>query len=632
MILSDEIKKTQTDLIVLFELDLPFKGEGKMPGLLNLEAGIWYWILWPAQLMTFPGGVLTLTDNPIPDDGYDIGSVLVYGMIYTKVYSIADLRIQDESFYYDRDAKTIYFHFTDFQPPINRGITEGEIDDTTGNILSPAIYSNCGIDKIILGQTHGFCDKVDPILGCTYDGVFYEPRISSIPNITISKDMLFFGKATFSDASVKCNNLPTPTGNGVLPGGYFDNYKNLNIYRMRGGLKIGCVGMAYEDYESIYLGFVNKYSWDWDSFTFSLQDIRKGLTKNIPNSYLNKTDWTNLDDNDVDNVKPLAYGPQRNAPLLCLNPNEGTDDYPAGTYYFLVMDTLYHNVTSLTTVYVGGKAIAGASWALYPSTGLLAITTAMITDLRSNLSSVTADFIGVNITNSCEIFKSIMHDYAGLEYIDSNYNRTEFDATTSVCRHGSLYVSEPTAINDIIPLLCVDSDLIIFVQKNGRWSARKYDPNRPVDRTIYSDEWINAPAVSVEPTQFLSDVTIGYNHDIGNDKYILFHNQDYLEEVILRYGDGSENTKTINTGLITSGAASDKSEIVMGISKFITETVKRKTKMKYYDAMIGDFVYCSPETRLSQTDVFGVYEVMNFNLNPSSVEIEWTLRYVRVNP
>ena len=566
--------------IVLFEIDLPVAGENANDVLLNYEAGIWFNTLHPGVVyVTGSDGQIGYYDNQSVDDLKDVSSVKVGIVDYLKVSSMAELRQQKEAFYYDTTTTKLYIHFTGTEQPLDK--------------------------RIVIGVFFGFCDQVSST-GCYYNNSYYEPRIKSIPSINKQKDRMFFGLMQYNGGSVTLDNSD----------GYFDNFSQLNAFRQKAVIRFGFDGMAYSDFRTVFTGYVEKYSYDFGKFTINLQDMRKLLSRKIPTNYLNKTNYPYLADDNVDKVKPIAYGVVRGAPCICLN----SEQSGASVYTFLLADTTYNAVSSIQAVYIDGKATA-----LYTpdlAAGTFTLASAYVSD---NLGDVTADFT-VSPSNSLYVARDIISNYAGVSFIPTNYNIREWNRAQAVARSIGLYIKESIEISKALEYCCVASDAVFIVQDDGKYTARIYSATRTASRTIYSDEWIGDPSVSIDESEFLSSVIIKYSKNWNANTFRSFRNDDYETEVSTQYKSYQE--ETIETLLTNETDAAAKSESIMELSKTITEQVKRKLKTQHIDLEVMDIAIAAPKTRQGMTEQWGYYEVMGINKNLSKAEIELSLRFI----
>jgi hypothetical protein len=90
-----------------------------------------------------------------------------------------------------------------------------------------------------------------------------EPRVKSIPSIKKSKDPTFFGKLQFQGGSIKLDNAD----------GFFDDFKNKDIYGQAVRIKYGFDGIAYSEFRQIFQGFIDDISWNRKDFTIKVVDL-----------------------------------------------------------------------------------------------------------------------------------------------------------------------------------------------------------------------------------------------------------------------------------------------------------------------------------------------------------------------
>ena len=565
--------------IVLFEIDLPVAGENANDVLLNYEAGIWFNTLHPGVIyVTGSDGQVGYYANQSVDDLKDVSSVKVGIVDYLKVSGMEELREQKEAFYYDRPTTKLYIHFTGTEQPLDK--------------------------RVVIGVFFGFCDQVSST-GCYYGNSYYEPRIKSIPSINKSKDRMFFGLMQYTGGSVTLDNSD----------GYFNNFGQLNAFRQKAVIRFGYDGLDYDDFRVVFTGYVEKYSYDFGKFTVNLQDLRKLLSRKIPTGYLKKADYPYLADDDVDKVKPIAYGVIRNARCICLNPEQG-----GASYTFLLADTTYNAITSIEAVYIDGGATT-----LYTAdltAGTITLASAYVSD---NLSDVTADFT-VSPSNSLQAARDIIANYAGVSFISTNYNIREWNRAQAKARAIGLYIGEAIEISKAIEYCCVASDAVFIVQDDGKYTARIYNADRTPAKTIYSDEWIGEPAVSIDESEILSSVVKKYSKNWDANTFRSYLNDDYEDEVSTQYK--SYQQESIETLLTNENDAAAKSESIMALSKEITDQVKRKVKTQHIDLEVMDFIIAAPKTRYGKTEQWGYYEILGINKNLSKAEIELTMRFV----
>lgn len=579
MSFSDEIIKSISNKIALVEYDLPVE----VDEFSNYEAGIWYKKITPG-VVTISGSD-GLTGYYTDQNTYDyknIASLKIGAIDYIKVTSLSQLRSQNESFYYDQATTMIYFHFTDFEWPL---------------------------DKVVLaGAVQGFLKEIGE--SAYYNNIYYEPRVKNIPGLSQKKDPLFFGVLAFQSGSISFINND----------GFFDNIIDLSLYRQPCRVKFGFTGIDYSEFENIFSGYVERYALTFDDFSLSAQDIRKNLSRSIPVRTFQSSEFPDIDEDNINKPKPLAYGSVKNAPVICVNENESSPT----NYEFLIMDTTDYSISSVSNVYVDNELLGGAHWSVDLDTGILSIASAQVED---NLEDVSCDFVGASETNGIAIIQDLMLKYADLQFISSNFSITQWNTAKADSRDIGLYIDKDIKVIKQIEEICKSIDCIFYVTPDGKYSAKIFDADRTPRKTIESYEWISDPKITIDESRFLSSVKILYNQDYAKGTYTEYLNDNYENEVLRRYK--AYNQKEIKTLLATESDAMAISETVMALSKEVKEIATRTVKMQHYDLEIGDFIIASPDTRYGEADNLRIYEIISKNIDFNNFTITLEMRYVK---
>jgi len=588
MAFLDKIDQSVTHKIVLFEYDLPVNNDV----LINYEAGIWFNILTPGdKSWTDDNGNLWYYTNTNEIE-YNIQSLKIGSQDYTKVNSLTDLRIQNASFYYDALTTKIYIHFDSWEPPL---------------------------DKIILlGSVTGYSTEADRELGAYYENVYYEPRITSIPNLNTQKDPLFFGKIAFNSGSISLANND----------GQFDNFEDENAYRQAGRILFGFENETYDEYKKVFTGYLENYSNTFETFTVTIQDIRKSLSRSIPINYLNLIEFPDLEPDNVDYPKPIAYGYINQAPVICLN--ELADPIP-DNYEYMLADTTNRNIHSVVEIYEGETDITStATWSVDLTTGILSIDSDDVDDITDIYVSFYGykDDSGNVISNAMSVIKDLMLYYADISFIDTNFNTTMWNLATASAIDIGIFIDDDVNLIDKINDIIASTHGIFYAQIDGKYSAKIFNSNRDPVKTIYNYEWIGQPSVKNNGSEFLSSIRISYNKNLRTDRYEQYINSDYEENALLRYK--SYKQRTLETLITSSSDAEIMSDLIMQQSYFVRNIIQRKVKMSHYDLELGDFIIANPSTRPDgDIDNFYVYEIIGKNINFNTFEITLTMKYIQ---
>ena len=468
-----------TEYLILWEYD---KGI-QQKSFLNYTSGIWQWVITPAK-----GGVKTVLDDRgitgyYRDNNatiYDIKSFVADAVQYNRVYTYADLLDLEGSFLYDSTTTKILVHFLGTEPPFK--------------------FTFLFVGAVV-GFSKGIVDDNVPY----YNNNFYEPRISKVFNISKKKDPLFYGVLGYTIGSVTCKNED----------GFFDDWRDRNLFAQASRILIGEKDDAYSAFNLAFQGLIENDSRSWTDFSVKLQDPRKGLTQSIATNLLNQTTYPNLADGNVDTPKPIKYGKQISSPCICLNENEtGTT-----AFTFLLCDTEFNAVSSITTVYVDGTATATTSQDLSAGTFVMTMTAG------TNQANVKADFVAGTIVNGVDIIKDLMYRYDDKNYTSTFWDTTETALAQTGARDTSVSVNDDAKLREVIEQVCIDIDGAFFYKDSGVYTVRIYDADRTVTKIIYQDEWKSEPDIANTGSEFLSSVIIQYNHNL--DTVHIRQCQDY---------------------------------------------------------------------------------------------------------
>ena len=574
--------QTNNQRIVLTELDISVDDVSLM---LPFEAGIYCWTMTQSETVVAASYWYTVfaADTEVDGTDYNIQSLRVNNQVYTKVSSLADLRTTNSSFYYNNTLNILYIHFENGSKP------------WWMYTISP-------------GGVWGFTDqgRKDEIDGCYWGNVYYEPRITSELSLKQTKDPDFYGIMAFDSITIEHDNAD----------GFFDTFPNMNLFGQPYRVKVGYTNVDYDDFETVYSGFVEGPSFpDLSTMQLSVMDQRKALSRSLPTRTVTSTAYTNLNEDDENKPKPLAWGAVRNAPCICLNKDETT---PA-SYTYLFLDTTDHAAGALTQVYAGGVAVAHGGESL--ANGTFTLTTTLADDGKAE---VTADFTGFDgITNGLDVIKDILTEYADVTYSATTYDTTEWAAEQTDAANIGLWLGQGNEkkISEVIELIGTSLDGSFLVLGDGRYTFRSWDSSRASVYTILQDEILGEPAIEYPPDEYLSSVVVLYSPDNNGGDSLRVENTDYETAAANTYKRYEQ--KEYETVLTSSSDADDLAEAIITRRKAIVPTVKLSLAL-YPDFEIMQFVTATI-LRNSGTTIIpeSVYEVVEIDPLKFEVSLKW---------
>lgn len=600
MAFVDDINKPNLNKIVLVEMDIPFI----QSVWINYKSGIWYIRFRETQenVVDDQGNTYFYSAN-VPSLPNLIGSCLVDSEFYTEVSSVDLVETTNKSWYYDYDNLLFYIHFDEFEPYLNQIVR--------------------------IGVVEGYCQRNDE--SAYYNDVYYDPRVENVPSLTQRRDPLFFGIQAFQSGSITFTNTD----------GHFDSYNDLNIYGQPARIKVGFDGYSYSDFEQIFEGFIEDYSYDFNNFVVKIQDKRKNLSRKIPYREFSQNEYEDLNEDDVGKHKPIFFGDSEYIPVVCLNKDESAPTYRT----FMFLDTFYGSADSANSSLLNSAFVYASIKndeddnifdvvtinSIDVSDGTFDITASLVENDDGNVKDVFFTGFGYSETDDgIEMLTYLIDNFSDISYNSTFFNTTEISNELSVDRYNGYYIRKPERIIDIVGKIMDANDAYFYVQNDGLYSAKKYKTTRSSSKTIRDYQWISDPKVSYNTGDFLSSVTIrGLYHNARKEYQLIETNTSYEDEVLFKYK--KYESKTFDTilsavgDLLTEGI-DDKAENIMLQSKDIVRTIKRTGDMSLYDIDLMDIITTSHK-RQSEDELLEEWEVLGKTFDLTNFQITLEMKY-----
>ena len=509
---------------------------------------------------------------------------VVVDMLATS--SLQNLRLQQNGFYYEETTGNLFLNISDDYDVIWK-------------------YSRN------VGQTQGFTDAVDRIRSDQnwYSDIYYNPLLNKSPIIKYKKETLYYGVFQF----------PTVSIDFINNDGFFDNYGQ-NIFNNSIIIKIGNEGDDYSQFEKVYDGVVSSYNTTEDSFRVTGNDKRKFLTRKIPINGYTISEYPFIDDNNVDNKKPLAWGQVRNVEPVILNE---TNPVAADYLYYLCS-----NLTSVQNVQVNKKNFVGYTVNL--DQGYISIPSASALDSSDNFHLVTVDFTG-GIANGLAVIREILNDYIGVAYTIDNYNVSEWGANEDKAEDIAIFIDEPKEIKSILEKISFSQFGLFDVQQDGRLTFKDFATKDVLKTAILFDDWVTTQDRNEDPSQFLTKASFKYDKDYTNDAFKNYENNINEDEILQKYGLHKE--KTFVTVLKNSVDIITFSNNIMNERKDVIVTAKRALDIKganfntkFLDIETGDLISAANDR--DQED-YKVYEINGKDINVEKEQIVLNMRFIK---
>lgn len=427
-----------------------------------------------------------------------VSGLSVDGIIFSEVDSIADLYLQNASFFFDFTSQILYIALVDY----------------TNFIVG---------DTVKLGETIGFISEAQLVeingknypLNTFLGSVYYEPRladISIVNQINDQKNGIFI----FPNLEVSISNAD----------GTHDQIKD-NITGNRMELLIANISDSKE--EEIETGFPFKLSAEPADFlpvrtaivedvdyadpnnpTIIGIDIRANWTQTIATDLLTVEEFAGLPDKFVNDRKPFLIGAINGA--LCIPLRA---DGAAASFDFFITDTQYGNIQSISAVYFKGE-ISGTKEDRFLTGGEYSVnlTTGIITVNNVDKGDTWVYGVFTTMTETVEIILFLLLTFDGLAFIDSNFNVSEVEAIQALDYDTQVNITgKGLQLRKVIEKLCDDIKVDMF-QQGDVLTMRPANTIGISSETIPNYQIVqNPPPWSTNRTDTIKTISVGYKQD-----------------------------------------------------------------------------------------------------------------------
>lgn len=559
------IAESSSEKTVLVDLDL-----GKKQQLwYNHQAGVWAY-KWRIAKTVKNIGDGNIGDGNIGAGAYKefikIGSCFADGEEYTEQVSLANCITTEKSWYYDSANFIFYIHCVDHDEP--------------------------QMHYPIIGTTIGLSNRA-----VYFNDLYYEPRLKSVMTLGKSKDPLFFGLIRHDGGQFSAINTD----------GFYDNIKSNVITGQPVITRFGGNDLIYTDFQIVNKSYIDDLTLNSEEMGVTIVDNRKKLSLTLPLNTVNKTDYPNLDNDDLGEAIPLGYGEIYHAPVICVNAAEtGTPDR-----VFALSDITNHTngIEAIDHLYkvtdgkpdevtIKSEQKAGET---FSDIATVTIGTADWDDSKQYICDYKGvkNSVGLYLQNPLDIIADMLAVFLGLTYNDTNYNTTEWAiatalATTMTAYDASaktggigLFIDGERELVNIIEEICNCLGSFI-VQDNGKFTYRILDVDQEPKKTIYSEDMIGSFDIEWEGAEFLSSAKIGYKRDWNKNSHRWYLNDDLRAKIY------SENKiysdKSFQTLLVIEAAAIESAEYMMSLFQEIPAMYTVGTKTDNIDVEIMDMM------------------------------------------
>jgi hypothetical protein len=129
------------------------------------------------------------------------------------------------------------------------------------------------------------------------------------------------------------------------------------------------------------------------------------------------------------------------------------------------------------------------------------------------------DGSSIVIENPLDIILDIMANYLNIAYTSTTFNTTEWDATTLLVNNIGLAVQKRTAEIEVLRNISGKTGIGFLLERDGRYTARKYNADANPVLTVYQHQWIGEPDIKASTEEVLTSATVKYNKSLNKDTW-----------------------------------------------------------------------------------------------------------------
>jgi len=430
-----------------------------------------------------------------------------YNVKYNEVNNYNDCVAQEGSFFWDNPNQVLYVHF------------EHDHEGWT------AIYQ--------YGTYFGFSDSQLVYL----DDQEYLPLIDSTPSIRQSQDIVNYDRLAFINGSLTLNNRSRKIS-GIKSGqlDFFitaDLYNNdVFLYYLDDSIIDSADSASRSDLVPLAAFYIEDYDISLKQINLKLQDKRKAQNITIPSEKFNATDYPNIGD-ESGTVIPLMYGQVREARAVPTNGDTTSGDVTYRVALLLtVLGTVQVYIDKIwTTVSVSSSSLSTGEFTLLSSDGR--DTNGAVRDCRVLLPT------GIAITYLSDIIKDLNERFLGIQYLDSNYDTTEWESEETALTSGGWVFDSEINLYEAIRIVQSGANVGFRYEilADGRRTIRIDDTSRTESGRVEPVDILNRDdmPVTTDSDQVFSAIELHYNKSFNSGRFISETNSTYLEEVRARF-------------------------------------------------------------------------------------------------
>ncbi len=416
--------------------------------------------------------------------------------------------------------------------------------------------------------------------GIILDSKYYEPYIAQngIPSLSQESQDIHWGASQISSGSVV-----------LLNGrGYFDQIAKRWIWNNKEvKILLGGDALDYSEYETIFVGRIMETAFTKTEFFLEIESKAFALLRLLPINNYWTSNYADMDPTAEGKPIPYFWGSYNaaQAPLCtCID-----DDYDINSSQWKICDCTYHEILSITQVYVDFGAGAGWETMAHANEDLANATFTIETKPVWGVTRVKVAFEGyhsgsVLIEGAPEIVEDILLNQCGM-------SASDLDAASFVASKASsatalnVHVEDETSALNIIEMIC-QSDFAFFDEGgDGSLRYRAWEPfmsgTIPVlDETDILDD----PEITEDASHLYYRVRIGYSWSGELDELLY----TATSSSVSLYKYGRSDHLTLDTYLRDKSAGDGLAQKINWLTRNPAPIISLTLKAGLIDKTLGD--------------------------------------------
>jgi hypothetical protein len=348
----------------------------------------------------------------------------------------------------------------------------------------------------------------------TFNNSYFDPRISSVPKLSMRIEQEFGGVGQIS-----IGNLDLVNTDGELDSRrdyLWDNSDSKVTLKL--GYDTRTEEMAYGSYVDFGVWAVESWKSGDTSFSLDLKETKARLDADIPFESFDTDTYASMDEDDVGEPIPRAYGQVYGARAILIN--SSTKTFKVANHAIKSLDAVRLLIadvwtsSSFTTKDLDNGEFTCSAWV----DGY---------DIAVDFKGMKRSADGLLMDNASDIINDLL-TYAGVASadIDSSaltaaYDRLDYgydpEGLRKTARAVSLYLDETVKLVDLIGQINEVVGSFLFVNASGQYNYGVFEPTVGADLTAYDETDCLSFTPKTDSSSIVSKIFMKYAHRRNDD-------------------------------------------------------------------------------------------------------------------